>query len=104
MFCKHCGAEINNNAIICIKCGCQIDRVQQKEQLDPNISDKNGIAVLLLCFFLGGLGIHSFYVGRTGAGIGQLLTLGGCGIWALIDFIMIIMGTYKDAEGKQIKI
>lgn len=104
MFCKHCGAEINDNAVICMKCGCQIDRIQQKEQLDPTISDRNGIATLLLCFFLGCFGIHSFYAGRTGAGIGQLLTLGGCGIWALIDFVMIIVGTYKDAEGKFIKI
>jgi len=53
----------------------------------------------LLCFFLGGLGIHRFYLGYTGLGIAQLLTCGGCGIWALVDFIMILTGSVKDSEG-----
>jgi TM2 domain-containing membrane protein YozV len=55
---------------------------------------------LLLCFFLGGFGIHSFYSGKTAIGVVQLLTAGGCGIWWLIDFIMIICGSYRDGEGK----
>lgn len=42
------------------------------------------------------LGIHSFYAGKTVIGVIQLITLGGCGIWALIDFIMIVCGNYKD--------
>ena len=46
------------------------------------------------------LGIHSFYTGKTTIGVIQLITLGGCGIWALIDFIMIICGNYRDGEGK----
>ena len=61
---------------------------------------KIGLSTLLLCFFLGGLGIHSFYTGKTTIGVIQLITLGGCGIWALIDFIMIICGNYRDGEGK----
>ena len=44
-----------------------------------------------------------FYTGHTGIGIAQLLTLGGCGIWALIDFIVIITGNFKDAQGNVIK-
>ena len=48
------------------------------------------------------LGIHSFYAGKTVIGVIQLITLGGCGIWALIDFIMIVCGNYKDAEGRPI--
>lgn len=66
-------------------------------------SDKDFIATALLCFFLGALGVHRFYVGKVGTGIIQLLTLGGLGIWALIDLIIIITGNFKDKEGKLIK-
>jgi TM2 domain-containing membrane protein YozV len=57
------------------------------------------LTTLLLCFFLGGLGVHSFYTKKTGIGIAQLLTLGGCGVWALIDLIMIITESYRDGNG-----
>lgn len=65
-------------------------------------SEKDWLVTLLLCLFLGGLGIHRFYVGKTGSGVAQLLTLGGCGIWCLIDFIMIIAGKFTDAQGNTI--
>ncbi|MEE8624218.1 MAG: TM2 domain-containing protein [Acidiferrobacterales bacterium] len=58
---------------------------------------------MLLCFFLGALGIHRFYVGKIGTGILQLITLGGLGIWALVDFIMIVTGNFKDKQGMVIK-
>ncbi|WP_367174935.1 TM2 domain-containing protein [uncultured Desulfovibrio sp.] len=63
-------------------------------------SQKSKVAAALLCFFLGALGVHRFYVGKIGTGIIQLLTLGCLGIWALIDFIMIICGNFTDKEGK----
>ncbi|GAB7088961.1 TM2 domain-containing protein [Marinifilum fragile] len=66
-------------------------------------SDKNFVAMLLLCFFLGGLGVHRFYAGKIGTGILMLLTLGGFGIWTLIDFIIIAVGSFKDKEGRYIK-
>ncbi len=66
-------------------------------------SEKSWIATLLLCFFLGGIGVHRFYAGKIGTGILQLITLGGCGIWTLIDFIMIIVGSFTDKDGKPIK-
>ena len=66
------------------------------------MSDKKILPVFLLCFFLGGFGVHRFYVGKIGTGVLQLLTLGGFLIWALIDFIMIIIGKFTDKEGNAI--
>jgi len=66
-------------------------------------SDKGFVATLLLCLFLGGLGIHRFYVGKVGTGILMILTLGGLGFWILIDLIMIAVGSFKDKEGRYIK-
>ena len=67
---------------------------------NPNISPKSRLVTLLLCFFLGGFGIHRFYVGKTGTGILMLLTLGGLGIWWLIDMIIVIVGSFKDKDGR----
>jgi TM2 domain-containing membrane protein YozV len=63
-------------------------------------SPKSRLAAALLCFFLGVLGIHRFYVGKVGTGILMLVTLGVFGLWALIDFIMILVGSFKDKEDR----
>ena len=65
-------------------------------------SQKKRLISTLLCFFLGSFGVHRFYVGKTGTGILMLLTLGGMGIWTLIDFIIILCGSFKDNEGNTI--
>lgn len=65
-------------------------------------TDKSWVATLLLCLFLGHLGVHRFYVGKIGTGAIQLLTFGGLGIWTLIDFIIICCKGFKDADGKVI--
>ncbi len=66
-------------------------------------SDKEWLVTLLLSLFLGTLGVHRFYVGKIGTGILQLITLGGCGIWTLIDIIMIVTGNFKDKNDDVIK-
>lgn len=66
-------------------------------------SDKNFIVTALLCFFLGTFGIHRFYAGKIGTGILMLITAGGFGIWTIIDLILIILGNFKDGEGRFIK-
>ena len=66
------------------------------------MSEKRILPAFLLCFFLGCFGAHRFYVGKIGTGILQILTLGGLGIWALIDWIMIIVGAFTDKEGNKL--
>ena len=66
------------------------------------MSDKKILPAFLLCFFLGFLGIHRFYVGKTGSGVAQLLTCGGLGIWALVDLIIIATGCFTDKNGNKL--
>ena len=63
-------------------------------------SDKQKIVAALLCWFLGVWGVHRFYLGHTGIGLIQLFTLGMCGVWTIIDFIMILTGGVKDVRGR----
>jgi len=67
------------------------------------ISQKNRMVALLLCFFLGCLGIHRFYVGKVGTGILWLFTGGLFGIGWVIDFILIAVGSFKDNYGKVVE-
>lgn len=59
---------------------------------------KSQLVALILVALVGGLGIHRFYLGYTWQGIVQLLTLGGCGIWSLIDMIRIITGSLQPKD------
>ncbi len=69
---------------------------------EVRVSDKSRLAVTLFAFFLGMFGAHRWYLGKTGTAIAMLLTLGGLGVWALVDFIMAVAGQMKDKEGRLI--
>ncbi len=62
-------------------------------------SGKSQIVAALLCFFVGAIGIHRFYLGYTWQGIVQIFTLGGLGVWVLIDFIRILIGDLQPKDG-----
>ena len=92
--CQGCGKEMHETAVSCPSCGAA-------NSLNPK-SKHNKVALALLCFFIGFLGVHRFMVGKPGTGILMILTLGGLGIWTLIDFIMILMGSFTDRDGNKI--
>jgi len=121
MFCKNCGEQMNDNQAICVKCGVKVGEGTQfcancGKEVAPNAEvclncgvavkgakdDLNGqdkIVMILICLFLGGLGIHNFMMGETKKGVLKLvLFLVSCGsissIIALIDLIKLAMGNY----------
>ena len=70
-----------------------IEQTLDNSAKDASSESKGGesqLIALILAIFLGGLGIHRFYLGYMGIGVIQLLTAGGCGVWALIDIILIL--------------
>ena len=119
--CEQCGAAFEGD--VCPYCGKNYSAVNQQQAAGgyqqpagdaqqpiyqnnfyagayaPAVSSKSKIATLLLCIFLGELGVHRFYAGKIGTGILWLLTAGCCGIGWLVDIIMIAVGSFKDGNG-----
>lgn len=76
---------------------------KQLDKMEKNAAgNKKWLVAVLLCFFLGVLGIHRFYLGYTWQGVVQLLTFGGLGIWVLIDFIRILIRDLKPNGGEYV--
>jgi hypothetical protein len=119
MFCKNCGESLNENQAICVKCGVKVGEGNSfcancGKEIDANASvclncgvavksaagDLNGqdkIVMILVCLFLGGLGIHNFMMGETKKGVFKIIMSFLCGlggILALIDLVKIAMGKY----------
>lgn len=103
---KGTGAELNDNATACVACGAAADFMAKKSDKAGVLSqskdgwcpdDKDKLVAILLALFLGGLGIHNFYLGETKKGIFKIVMsfffIGG--ILALIDFIKMLTGSYK---------
>jgi len=125
MYCRNCGEQVDPNAKVCIKCGCETVKGKAYcnncgETTDENaaicskcgialknLGDKSKMIAGLLGIFLGGFGVHRFYLGYTGIGIIQILvTFVTCGIgsvWGLIEGILILVGNMdKDANGNNL--
>ena len=110
-FCSNCGTSIDVNSNCGAKQGYQnnsnqINQVYEAKVIDPNFSDKDKTTCLILCILSFAVqihGIHRFYTGHIGIGIFQLLTLGGCGIWTIIDLIHIASDNFTDSDGKPLK-
>ena len=97
-FCRSCGQVISSLAPTCPHCGAPTGI----KGIPAGASPKLRLVALLLCLLVGMLGVHRFYVGKIGTGILELITLGGFGIWVLIDLILIIVGAFKDKEGRPV--
>lgn len=105
MYCKNCGAQIDDKAYICPNCG-----VKTGSGNDSNA--KNKIIAIILAVVLGTFGVHNFYLGYTTKGIVQILlsTIGACiiigpiitWVWVIIEIIMIATGSLKDAQGNDL--
>ena len=120
MFCKNCGEQMNDNQAICVKCGVKTGDGNRfcascGKEIDPaatvcmncgvavkkaagNLGGQDKIVMALICFFLGGFGIHNFMMGETKKGIVKIVAnicMGLGGILALIDFIKILMDKYE---------
>ena len=98
-FCHGCGKEIHETATTCPHCGAK------QAGTGTTVSTKGKAILAGVCWFLGPLGIHRMLVGKIGSGIAQLvLTCTVIGlfitvIWAIVDFVMILTGNFKDKNG-----
>ena len=102
-FCANCGKEVNPGAAVCVNCGSALKKVAS-----ANGEQKSKLVAVLLAFFLGSIGIHDFYLGYNKNGIIKIVLtvctgIGG-GIWALVDFIRLLTGSLNtDANGVELK-
>lgn len=127
MYCKNCGNQMDPNAAICVRCGCAkgtgvsychncgnptvpgavVCTACGSALATVNANSKSKMTAGLLGIFLGGLGIHNFYLGYTGKAIAQIVLspcFGAGAIWGLIEGILILTGKInKDAKGNPLK-
>jgi TM2 domain-containing membrane protein YozV len=127
MFCRNCGKEVAEEAVMCVSCGCPPMAGKKFCQncatetspaaeicmkcgvrLSVEPGPKSKIAAGILGILLGGLGVHRFYLGYIGIGIIQIIvticTLGFGALWGLIEGILILTGSFnKDAKGRPLR-
>jgi len=124
MYCKNCGVEMNDNQAVCIKCGSKVGtgeaycancgqpltpgadfcmncgvavKKASSTGLDGELGGQSKLAMALLCFFLGAIGVHNFVLGETKKGIVKIVAtccFGIGAILALIDFVRILTDKY----------
>ena len=101
-FCHNCGAQINDKAVVCVKCGVAVVPMSAATQ---KTMSSEWLTAVLLCIFLGCFGIHRFYTKDTGIAVVQLILglLSCCiisEIWSLIDLIILLTGSYRTGDGR----
>ena len=97
-YCANCGNAVDPNAAVCLSCGVAIQKKAAKAAAGGNLAGHDKVTMALVCFFLGGLGIHNFMMGETKKGVLKIVLSLCCdigGILALIDFIKILMDKYE---------
>lgn len=120
MYCVHCGAANEAGNIYCANCGAMLQTMRNccprcGVYYDPGtkycpkcgnpaiangtVNKKDWLTALLLCIFLGWLGVHRYYCGKIGTGILWMLTAGCFYIGWLVDIIMIATGSFTDING-----
>lgn len=106
MFCKNCGTQIDDNAVVCTNCGVAVN-----DAFNNSVAgSKNKIVAGILALLLGNLGIHNFYLGYTKKGLTQLLVSLLLSwtviaplvilVWVICEAIQIFTGKINDADGK----
>ena len=94
-FCQNCGHAVNENATVCLNCGVALEN--KNGNTDDPLNGQDKVTMILICFFLGGFGIHNFMLGESKKGIAKIVATCFCGlggILALIDFIRILTDKY----------
>lgn len=102
-YCGNCGGAVNPGAEVCLNCGVSLKK--KSKALEGELGGQNKIVMALVCFFLGGIGIHNFMMGETKKGIVKIVASLCCGIGgilALIDFIKILIDKYEVNADKYI--
>jgi len=118
VFCPKCGKETPENQAFCASCGAPLAKAEARQEASAagvGTSPKSRLATALFAFFLGQLGAHRFYIGKTGTAVVMLaltivaiplcfvlvgfFILGAVRIWSLIDFIFAVAGKMNDSQG-----
>ena len=101
-YCANCGRELAPNAAACLNCGFSADYGVSPKPVEDTWNKKIGnydkITLAIICFFLGGLGIHNFLLGETKKGIVKIVAsccFGIGAILAIIDFVKILIDKYE---------
>jgi TM2 domain-containing membrane protein YozV len=99
--CTKCGKGVPESSKYCLACGA----VAAPQVAAPVAADdsKDWLVALLLSIFVGEFGVDRFYLGHIGLGILKLVTGGGCGVWWLIDVILIATNSLKDSQGRPLR-